>query len=126
MIGVFPARLDIMLTKDDVIDMTFFVERTLDGVGQKFYSTLNIAPDEAVSYSMTSISMRVKRQDGLVIKEWISGVSPSNIVCDGSNFHLYDDAGIGESGYFDYEVKDETRGIVIIRGKIWSRKNIVP
>jgi len=124
MIGNFPARHNIRVVKGDAIDLTFHVARVLDGLGQTFYTALNQAPDYGIAYTVTNITIRVRRKDGLLIKEWLTGVSPADIVCTGATFHLTDDIGFEQSGMFDYQVEDTVNNVTIISGYFWVEKEI--
>lgn len=124
MIGTFPARQTIVANEGDAIDLTFYVARIVDGLGQRFYTALNQSPDDGVAYNLTDVTIRVRRKDRLLIKEWTTGVSPADIVCSGATFHLTDVAGFEESGAFDYEVEDTARNVTIIYGEFWVKKQV--
>lgn len=73
---------------------------------------------------MASCRMMVRRKDGLLLKDWMSGVSPSDIVIDPVNtgyIHIYDIDGFLESGYFDYDFEaDNGTGMITVIQGTWK------
>lgn len=124
MIGIIPDQQIIVANEGDAIDLTFHVSRTVDGYGEHFYTALNQAPDDGVAYNLTDVTIRVRRKDRLLIKEWLTGISPADIVCSVATFHLTDDTGFEECGAFDYEVEDTARNVTIIYGEFWVKKQV--
>jgi hypothetical protein len=112
-----PARIDLYAVKGDVIDMTFHV----NSEGNKFYVGLD-DPADGTAHNLGALQIQVRRKDGLKIKEWLSGVSPSDIVVNGNEFRLVDD-GFDESGFFDYDVEEDSSRC-IMRGTFHVEKEI--
>lgn len=121
-----PAPVDITVVRGDTIDMTFHVTVDLIALARKFYVTLNGDPAEGSANNLNDLRIQVRRKDGLLLKEWLSGVSPSNIIVTNNTYHLYDPDGFLESGHFDYEVEehDSDGYFCIQRGSWWVKKEI--
>ena len=100
------ASVHLKAVKGDTIDIHFHVNYELTATGKKFYISLNADPENGSAYTLGTISMQVRRKDSLLLKDWISGVSPSDIVVSGNEFHLYDADGFLESGLFDYDIEE--------------------
>lgn len=126
-----PANIDLSVIQGDIIDMEFYINAmSYSNAMWKFFVEVNNAPTTGVPFYMYKLRMVVKRKDGLVIKDWNSGVSPSDIVLDlinGGYAHLTDD-GFLESGVFDYDLKcDNNFGeFTIMRGEWIVKKQITP
>jgi hypothetical protein len=101
-----PAKNDLYAVKGDTLNMYFHVNYELIATGKKFYVSLNIDPVNGFVYNLGALHIQVSRKDGLLIKDWYSGVSPSDIVVSGNIFHLFDTDGFLESGFFDYDVEE--------------------
>lgn len=121
-----PAKINIQAVRGDTIDLTLHVSYDDNDSGRVFYAQANSAPASGLAYNPTLLTIHVWRKDNLLIKEWISGVSPSDIVISGSSFRIYDLIGFEESGAFDYEVEDTNSlgTFTIIRGEFWVQKQI--
>ena len=121
-----PALINIQAIRGDTIDLTLYVNYLDSESGRVFYAFPYAAPSSGAVYNLTSLTIHVRRKDNLLIKEWISGVSPSDIVISGASFHLTDSVGFEESGAFDYEVEDTNilGSFTIIRGEFWVKKQI--
>ena len=119
-----PAKVDISAVAGDTIDMLFYINYELIPTGKKFYVSLNSAPTDGTPYSLGAIEFQVRRKDSLLLKDWLSGVSPSDIVTVGSYFHLFDPDGFLESGIFDYDVSefDGVHGFKRIMRGSWEVK----
>jgi hypothetical protein len=102
-----PADIDICCNEGDVIDMDFFINDQLNILAQReFFVSLSIAPANGTPFNMQILKMQVRRKDYLLLKDWLSGISPSDIVISNpGEFHLFDDTGFLESGHFDYELQ---------------------
>lgn len=122
-----PAAVDIYAVKGDTIDMHFYINYELIPTGKKFYASLNTNPSSGSIYNLGALNMQVRRKDGLLLKDWLSGISPTDIVISGNTFHLFDADGFFESGHFDYDVS-EFDGIsgfkTIMRGSFHVEKEI--
>jgi hypothetical protein len=122
-----PAKIDLYVVKGDTIDIHFHINYELISTGKKFYASLNSDPVSGISYNLGALEIQVRRKDSLLLKDWLSGVSPSDIVVSGNQFHLFDADGFFESGYFDYDVS-EFDGIsgfkTIMRGSFHVEKQI--
>lgn len=99
-----PAQVDLFALQGDTIDMSFYVNYELTSLAKKFYVNLNTAPVNGTAYPLHTLEIQVRRKDGLLIKDWLSGISPSDIVITSSHFDLYDADGFLESGAFDYDI----------------------
>lgn len=121
-----PAPVDITAVKGDTINMTFHVAEELTATARKFHVSLNGDPADGTAYDLADLRIQVRRKDGLLLKEWLSGVSPSDIVVVDNTYHLYDPDGFLESGHFDYEVEehDGSGYFCIQRGSFWVKKEI--
>ena len=122
-----PARVDLFSVKGDTIDMVFHVNYEMIATGKKFYVSMNAAPTGGAPYTLGAIEIQVRRKDLLLLKDWLSGVSPSDIVISGNQFHLFDADGFLESGHFDYVVQefDGVHGFkCIMRGSFHVEKEI--
>jgi len=130
--NIEPAKVDLQATEGDAIDMEFYINCTSTQLSMwKFYVTLVNPPAEGVSYYMYSARMQVRRKDGLLLKDWLSGISPADIVLDmiyGGYAHLNDLTGFLESGVFDYDLQvDNGQGIfTIMTGQWLVKKQITP
>lgn len=122
--NIVPALINIQAIRGDTIDLTFYVNYLDSESGRIFYASPYAVPSSGVGYNLTALKIHVLRKDNLLIKEWISGVSPSDIVISGASFHLSDLVGFEESGALDYEVQDTSihGTITIIRGQFWVLK----
>jgi len=114
-----PDRSSLHAVKGDSIDLTLYVNSEITATGRKFYVQADQAPASGSAYAMTALHMQVRRKDGLLIKDWVSGVSPSDIVIGSGYFHLTDD-GFDQSGFFDYDVQDDN--FTIMRGTFYVEK----
>lgn len=101
-----PAKINIFAIKGDTLDMTFYVNYEVIPTGKKFYAQIGSSPTEGAAYNLGTLEIQVRRKDSLKLKEWLSGVSPSDIVISGNHFHLLDADGFLESGFFDYSVEE--------------------
>ncbi len=124
--NTIPAEINIKAVRGDTIDLTLHVSYNDNDSGRVFYAQPNSAPASGIAYDLTWLVIHVRRKDNLLIKEWISGVSPSDIVISGASFHLTDSVGFEEAGAFDYEVEDTNSlgSFTIIRGEFWVKKQI--
>lgn len=125
--NTYPAKINLFAVQGDGIDMEFYVNyESLTSAGKKFYIELNTSPSSGVPFFMTSARLQVRRKDGLLIKDWISGVSPADIVLDlisGGYCHLTDVNGFEESGFFDYDLEvDNGMGYITIMTGVWKVK----
>ena len=126
-----PAEIDFFAIQGDMIDMEFYINATsLPWSMWKFFVEVNNAPAEGIEFFMYSLRMQVKRKDGLLLKDWQSGVSPADIVVDliyGGYAHLTD-SGFLESGVFDYDLKcnNGSGEFTIMRGQWQVKKQITP
>ena len=103
----------------DGIDSTFQVK--------KWDATLQ----DWVAFDLTGkcIDMQIRRQDGLLIKDWHSCVSPAQIIINTSYLTLLDDDGIMDAGLHNYDIqyRDNTGSIVphaFMRGYFWITKQV--
>ena len=119
-----PAKIDIYAIQGDSLDMEFFINSEILSTGEKFYSQIGSAPLSGSACNLNSLEIQVRRKDSLKIKEWISGVSPSDIVISLNSFHLYDADGFLESGTFDYQVKETFGNKCIMQGEFFVKKQI--
>jgi hypothetical protein len=122
-----PAVVDIYAVKGDTIDMRFHINYELIPTGKKFYACLNSNHSFGGIYNLGALNMQVRRKDGLLLKDWLSGISPTDIVISGNIFHLFDADGFLESGHFNYDVSefDGVSGFkTIMRGSFWVEKEI--
>jgi len=119
-----PAKVDLSVIAGDTIDMPFYINYELIPTGKKFYVSLNTAPSDGTPYTLGSIEFQVRRKDSLLLKDWLSGVSPSDIVVVGSTFYLFDPDGFLESGFFDFDVSefDGVHGFKRIMRGTWEVK----
>ena len=117
------AKINLYARKGDTIDMLFYVSYELLSTGKKYYISLNSAPSQGSALALGSLRIYVRRKDRLLLKEWISGVSPSDIVISGSTFHLYDISGFLESGVFDFYIEEYgTEIFTIATGEFYVSK----
>jgi hypothetical protein len=76
-----------------------------------------------VPFPMVTARMQVRRKDGYLLKDWISGVSPADIVIDPFNIgylHIFDIDGFDQSGFFDYDLEcDNGAGVITMVKGIW-------
>jgi hypothetical protein len=128
-----PARIDLEATQGDSIYMEFYVNMGISQtVAQKFYTTVNIPPVDGSPLYIYDVLMQVRRKDGLLLKDWISAGSPSDItldMIDGGYIGLFDADGFLESGEFDYDVKVytdalNTQLVTIMSGSFTVKKQI--
>jgi hypothetical protein len=122
-----PAKVDIFAVEGDTLDMTFYVSSEVLATGKKFYAQIGSTPDDGTSYTLGALQIQVRRKDSLKIKEWISDVSPADIVVTANRFHLFDADGFLESGVFDYQVEefDGVSGFkCIMQGEFIVKKEI--
>ena len=101
-----PAKVDLYAVRGDTLDMHFCINNELIETGKKYYVSMNSNPLIGSPYDLGSLHIQVRRKDGLLIKDWLSGVSPSDIVVNDNQFHLFDTDGFLESGHFDYDVEE--------------------
>jgi hypothetical protein len=127
-----PAKVDIFAIQGDAIDLEFYINATSLPLSMwTFLVQLNNPPAEGVPYYMYSLRMQVRRKDGLLLKDWQSGISPADIVLDlifGGYAHLTDSVGFLESGHFDYDLQvDNGYGVFTIMTGSWIiKKQITP
>ncbi|MCJ7447895.1 MAG: hypothetical protein MUO72_09390 [Bacteroidales bacterium] len=119
-----PAKVDIFAIEGDTIDMRFYVNYEMTLTGKKFYVGVNSIPVNGSPYNLGALKIQVRRKDFLLLKDWLSGVSPSDIVVSGASFHLFDADGFLESGTFDYDVMefDGVHGFKRIMKGSWDVK----
>jgi hypothetical protein len=115
-----PERSSLHAVKGDAIDLELFVNSELISTGRKFYVQALSAPDDGIPYTAISLQIQVRRKDGLLLKDWISGVSPSDIVIGAGSFHITDADGFGEAGFFDFDVQDSE--FTIMSGTFYVEK----
>jgi len=115
-----PDRSAIHAVKGDAIDLELFVNSEIIPTGRKFYVQALSAPDEGTPFTATSLRMQVRRKDNLLLKDWVSGASPSDIVIGAGSFHLTDTDGFSESGFFDFDIQDSE--FTIMRGTFYVEK----
>jgi hypothetical protein len=125
--NIDPARIDLYAVQGDAIDMEFYINaESLSTAMWKFYVELGNAPATGVPFYIYSARLQVRRKDGLLIKDWYSGVSPADIVLDlifGGYCHLTDINGFGESGFFDYDLQfDNGYGFMTVMSGTWKVK----
>jgi hypothetical protein len=110
-----PATVDIFAVEGDTIDMQFYVNYELTSTGKKFYVAANGSPVDGNAYNLGTLQL---------LKDWLSGISPTDIVVTGNHFHLFDADGFLESGYFDYDVMefDGIHGFKRIMKGSWNVK----
>jgi hypothetical protein len=110
--NIEPARNDLFAKKGNSINMNFQVSsETTSLANLKFYINAHSIPISGIPYHMDQLVMYVRRKDGLLLKEWRSGVTPSDILINPSvdgEFNLFDAAGFSESGHFDYDLNHDT------------------
>ena len=116
-----PAKIDLFAVEGDALDMTIYINYELIGEGRKFYARGNFEPYDGIPYVLATLHLQVRRKDGLLIKDWISGVSPADIIITGGHFTLTDE-GFLESGVFDYDLSDGD--FTIMRGEWFVKKQI--
>jgi len=114
-----PDRPVLHAVKGDAIDMEIFVNSEIIATGRRFYVQALSAPTDGSPYTPATLRMQVRRKDGLLLKDWISGASPADIVIGAGSFHLTDD-GFDEAGFFDYDVQDAD--FTIMRGTFYVEK----
>ena len=119
-----PAFVNLNAIEGNTIDMVFYINSELIDFGRKFYANCNSAPVHGSPYLMADLKIQVRRKDRLLIKEWLSGVSPSDIVITDGHFRLTDETGFEESGVFDYDLIDTSENISIMRGEWLVKKQI--
>jgi hypothetical protein len=130
--NIEPAKVDLFAVQGDIIDMEFYINAdSLSSAMWKFFVNVNNAPSDGIPFYMYSLRMQVKRKDGLLLKDWLSGVSPADIVVDlifGGYAHLTDSLGFLEPGIFDYDLKcDNGSGeFTIMKGTWIVEKQITP
>jgi hypothetical protein len=129
--NIEPAKIDLFAIQGDSIHMDFFVNVELTSLSRKFYLTVNIAPSTGTPFHIDSLHLQVRRKDGLLLKDWISGISPSDIVINPSadgQFSLYDVDGFLESGLFDYDLQVDTGAEIftLMTGNCIVKKQITP
>ena len=84
-----PAEVNLFAIQSDMIDMEFYINAmSYSNAMWKFFVEVNNAPITGVPFYMYKLRMVVKRKDGLIIKDWNSGVSPADIVLDLMSFSL--------------------------------------
>jgi hypothetical protein len=73
--------------------------------GDKIVYSFNVTVNE-VAFDMTGYraEMQIRRKDGLLLKNWSSGVSPADIVITTDILDFNAD-GFLESGIFDYDLQ---------------------
>jgi len=118
-----PAKIDIFAIQGDALDMTFYVNSELLATGRKFYVQQESSPDEGTAHSLGPLLIQVRRKDYLLVKEWISDISPADIVITSNAFHLTDADGFLEPGVFDYAVQDTDK--CIMQGEFFVKKKSV-
>lgn len=130
--NIEPAKVDLLATQGDAINIEFYINATSPSLSMwKFFVAVNNPPADGVPYYMYSARMQVRRKDGLLLKNWLSGISPADITLDllfGGYAHLNDLTGFLESGFFDYDFQvDNGSGIfTIIKGNFIVEKQITP
>jgi len=117
-----PDRSVLHAVKGDAIDIVFFVNSELIATGHKFYVQANEAPEDGSPFTASSLRMQVRRKDGLLLKDWTSGVSPADITIATGSFRLTDDDGFLEAGFFDYDIQETTENLTIMRGIFYVEK----
>jgi len=117
-----PDRSNLFAVKGDAIDMTLYVNSEISTTGRIFYVRAGLAPENGSLYTPTSLRMQVRRKDGLLLKDWISGTSPSDIVIGTGYFHLTDPDGFLESGFFDFDIQETTENFTIMRGTFYVER----
>jgi hypothetical protein len=127
--NIDPARIDLFAVEGDAINMEFNIYEESTLTAHKFYAALNLFPSTGTAFNMQAARMQVRRKDGLLIKDWISGTSPADITLDPSSpgwVLLFDQSGFTESGYFDYDFQiDNGAGFMtIMTGHFWVKKQI--
>jgi hypothetical protein len=127
-----PAKVDLFAIQGDAINFEFYINCTALSLSMwKFYVEVNNPPLDGVPYYMYTARMQVRRKDGLLLKDWQSGISPADIVLDlifGGYAHVTDLTGFLESGIFDYDLQvDNGQGIfTIMIGTFIVKKQITP
>ena len=122
-----PAKVDLEAIQGDSIYMNFQVTMEALSSGYKFYVESIFVPSSGIDFHMDTLQMQVRRQDGVLVKDWYSGVSPAaisiNPFVDGE-FEINDIDGFLEAGYFNYDLQMQDSGsnITIMRGKFTVRK----
>jgi len=117
-----PDRSAIHVVKGDAIDLELFVNSEIISTGRKFYIQALSAPDHGTPYNATSLRIQVRRYDNLLLKDWISGASPADIVISTGSFHLIDADGFDQAGWFDFDVQETTENLTIMRGTFYVEK----
>jgi hypothetical protein len=108
--NIEPARVDIEATEGDSINLNFQVTAEVLSTGIKVHVLSYSTPPLGTLIHLNSLRMQVRRKDGLLLKDWYSGVSPATILInplDDGEFDVHDD-GFLESGFFDYDVEVDT------------------
>ena len=105
--NIEPARINLECTEGDTIMMNFQVTGEVLSTGIKIHVQAFNIPELGTSIDLDYLEMTVRREDGKILKSWISGVSPAPITIisgvDGE-FDLQDD-GFSESGFFNYDLQ---------------------
>ena len=125
------AKIDIECTQGDSIQMNFQVTGLVTSFGIKVYIQAFNVPSLGIPIHLDNLQMTVRREDGLILKEWISIGSPSAISINpwvDGEFDLVDLDGFSESGYFNYDLQS-TDGVYIgtlMSGIFHVKKQVTP
>jgi len=105
--NIEPARINLECTEGDTIMMNFQVTGEVLSTGIKIHVQAFNVPELGTPIDLDYLEMTVRREDGKILKSWVSGGSPAAITIipgvDGE-FDLEDD-GFSESGFFNYDLQ---------------------
>jgi hypothetical protein len=106
--NIEPARINLEATEGDSIMMNFQVTGEVLPTGIKIHIQAFNVPELGTSIDLDYLEMTVRREDGKILKSWVSGVTPAAIIIipgvDGE-FDLEDLDGFDESGFFNYDLQ---------------------
>lgn len=125
------AKIDLSAIQGDSICFNFKVTGEIKSTGIKIRAELFNVPEIGTLLNMTSLQITVRRKDGLIVKSWISGVTPANITIgiSGGDFIVSDSDGFPDPGFFDYDCQvTDVGGIIgtILYGTFHVKKQITP
>lgn len=121
-----PDELRLWAKENDVLDMDLYVNYFHDEASNSFKVRLNEEPDQGDPFAMLCVRFRVRRKDGLLLKEWLSCVSPSELVVTAGLISVLDEDGFDQSGLFDYDVcVNNGEGWFTIMTGMWTVKKSI-
>jgi hypothetical protein len=122
------AKADIEATEGDSINLNFRVTAEILSTGLKVHTLSYNIPPLGTLIHLDSLQIQVRREDGVLLKNWYSGVTPANIIinplADG-DFDILDN-GFMESGFFNYDCQVNTGSEIftLMAGKFHVKKQI--